>query len=370
MVLYNYFKFPLSLLGIFLLLFGISLQAHAQFAAGNFKFTELKLDIPTGIRAMQVINDSVVWVGGSNGYVGKTMDGGKTWQWMQPAEGKPDFRSLVAFSAQKAVVANAGSPAYIFITTDGGNQWKKVYANADSAVFLDGMVFKNEKEGIVYGDPMDGHFLLLKTTDGGNHWKKQSPKRSPKALSGEASFAASNSAIFNLPHSNFLWIGTGGIHSRIFFSKNFGKRWKAINVPIIQGKSSTGIFSLAFFNKNKGIGVGGDYTADTVRLNNAVLTFDGGKTWQKPIINPYGYRSCVVYFSVDTLLATGTSGTDLSKDGGHTWRPISGEGYNIIGISPSGHRKVYLAGPNGKMAQLEFSTKYKGKIGSVLKATE
>lgn len=322
------------------------------------------------IRAMSVVSDAVIWVGGSHGYVGRTTDGGNNWQWMRPGDSTLDFRSMKAFDDQRAVVANAGSPAYIFLTTDGGAHWKKVYVNKDSAIFLDGLVFRNKKEGIIYGDPLEGHFVILKTKDGGAHWKMESRRRRPKALEGEASFAASNSAIFALTGSRRLWIGSGGTTSRVFFSKNFAKRWRPVSLPIIQGKNSTGIFSLAFFNKDTGICVGGDYLADSVRLNNAMLTTDGGKTWQKPLINPYGYRSCVAYLSRDTLIATGTSGTDFSRDGGITWQSISPKGFNIVGISTTAPNVIFLAGANGRIARLEFSTKYEGKKATTPKDEE
>lgn len=343
------------------ILTGLCLGATAiplfgQSIAGKADIIVLNRHPAAGIRAMSVVSDTVIWVGGSRGYVGKTTDGGKNWQWMRPGDSTLDFRSLRAFDGQKAVVANAGSPASIFLTADGGANWKKVYTNPDSAIFLDGMVFKNGKEGLVYGDPVQGHFVILKTKDGGLHWKRQPLRRRPRADAGEASFAASNSAVFTIAGTGRVWIGSGGTNARVFFSRDFGKRWEATPVPVLRGKSSTGIFSLAFFNKDTGICVGGDYRADTVRLNNAALTTDGGKTWQKPLINPYGYRSCVAYLSRDTLLATGTSGTDFSKDGGLTWHRVSPEGYNVIGISPRDRGKVYLAGANGEVARLLFSS--------------
>lgn len=355
---------------VWLLLSGTANSLIAQPTPVKINFITLNKNTPTGIRAISVVNDSVIWVGGSHGFVGKSIDGGNSWNWMHPDNDSLDFRSLKSFDKQNAIVVNAGSPAFIFRTEDGGNHWEKVYTNRDSAIFLDGMVFKNRKEGMVYGDPMNGRFVILKTKDGGKHWKMQPLRRRPKAIQGEASFAASNSAIFSLPASSFVWIATGGSASRVFFSKNFGKRWKIFKTGMLHGKSSTGIFSLAFINKNTGVCVGGDYTADSVRLMNAVLTRNGGITWQKPIINPYGYRSCVAYLSPDTLLATGTSGTDMSFDGGLTWHPLSKKDCNIIGISPTNQRKIYLAGAHGKIVRLEFSTKYEGKNTPPLKHEE
>lgn len=336
---------PLCLLTIFI--------GNSLFAQQKIRVNVLTSGINTSIRAMSVLNDSIVWISGSNGFVGKTTDGGKIWQWMHPDNEKLDFRSLAAFDSMRAVVANAGSPATIFLTSDGGAHWQKVYVNPDTAFFFDGMVFRNKKDGIIYGDQVNGRFLILRTKDGARHWRMMPIRRRPKAEPEEASFAASNSAIFNLPGTKYLWIGTGSGASRILFSRNFGKQWKIWNTPMLQGKSSTGIFSLAFISKSRGIAVGGDYANDAVRLNNAMLTKDGGKSWEKPIINPFGYRSCIIYFSNDTLFSTGTSGTDISTDGGFTWMKLSSMGFNVLQKAPHG-KAVFLAGSHGNIARLLF----------------
>lgn len=337
-------------------------------AAGQTKLKNINIHLltkakPSSFRGMSVVNDSVIWVCGSNGYIGCSKDAGKTWDWMQipsaensayarASAGKLDFRSIMAFNSQKAVVVNVGSPAYIFLTKDGGKHWKKVYENDDKNIFLDGITFWDKKRGLVYGDPMRNQFVLLSTKDGGEHWKTIPFRHRPKAKPGEASFAASGTAIFSLP-SGYVWIGTGGSFARILFSKNYGKKWKILTPPILQGKSSTGIFSLAFWDKDHGICVGGDYSADTVRLNNAFLTNDGGKTWIKPVINPFGYRSCIIYIKAHVLIATGTSGTDISYDEGMTWEQLSTTGFHVVQKARNGYA-VYLAGSQGRIARLEI----------------
>ena len=35
----------------------------------------------TSLRGLSVVSDEVVWVSGSSGTVGKSLDGGKTWTW-------------------------------------------------------------------------------------------------------------------------------------------------------------------------------------------------------------------------------------------------------------------------------------------------
>jgi photosystem II stability/assembly factor-like uncharacterized protein len=37
----------------------------------------------TSFRGLSVVNNKTIWVSGSNGTVGKSLDGGKTWNWIQ-----------------------------------------------------------------------------------------------------------------------------------------------------------------------------------------------------------------------------------------------------------------------------------------------
>jgi photosystem II stability/assembly factor-like uncharacterized protein len=101
-----------------------------------------------------VISDDIIWVSGSNGTVGKSVDGGVTWKW-QIVKGfeKKDFRDIEAFGANTALIMAVDSPAYILKTLDGGDTWKVVYRNDSKGIFLDAMNFRNNREGIVVGDP-------------------------------------------------------------------------------------------------------------------------------------------------------------------------------------------------------------------------
>ena len=306
----------------------------------------------SSFRGLSVVDDSVLWVSGSQGTVGCSRDGGKTWKWMQIKGAEHlDFRSIKAFNSQKALIVSAGTPARIYRTTDHGLHWTKTYENEDDRFFLDGLIFWDENRGLVYGDPIDGHFVLLYTEDGGRHWQVLPAAHSPSAQPGEVSFAASGTAIFALPPAR-VWIGTGGRTARVHYADDYGKSWRVASPAFLQGKPSQGIFSLAFFNPDQGIAVGGDYQADSIRANTAFLTFDGGKTWQRPDTFPRGYRSSVVYLNAQQLIATGKSGTDFSLDGGKTWHALSDTGFYVVQRAGSGEA-VFLAGSEGRIARLK-----------------
>jgi len=321
--------------------------------AQNYKLKELTSGKNTSMRGLSIVSDSIAWVSGNNGYVGKTLNGGKTWEWTQPkGYEKLDFRTIEAFDKFKAIIVNAGSPAYILSTVDGGKSWREVYKNIDSAIFFDGMGFWNAQEGIVFGDPIKNKMQLLKTTDGGLTWQNISDKLKEEMKVGEAGFAASGTAI-RTSGDGKVWIASGGAVSRIFYSPNYGNRWKVYECPILQGESSTGPFSIAFYDSKHGIAVGGNYLKDKENSNNVLITKNGGKSWVKPVQPVSGFRSAVEYINDQLCFATGSSGTDVSTDGGKNWTNISTQNFNALRKAKKGSL-VLLTGNRGQIYQMVF----------------
>lgn len=328
------------------ILFYILLFTPFLGSAQTYELGSLTTESNTSIRGVSVVSDSVAWVSGSNGSIGRTINGGKDWKWTKPkGYEKLDFRDIEAFDDNTAVIANAGSPAYILRTTDGGKNWTESYKNLDSAVFLDGMDFWDEKNGIIFGDPVQNRMQVMVTSDGGISWKDMSATFNLQMVPNEAGFAASGTSIKTLPGGK-VWIASGGNRSSIYTSDNYGLVWKRYDCPIIQGKSTTGAFSIDFFDLNQGIVVGGDFEKDKENTNNVLLTNDGGKSWSKPSRPVFGYRSGVIWYDAKNCIATGTSGTDVSKDGGQNWYHISEESFNTVKKAKKGSL-VLLAGNKG-----------------------
>lgn len=325
--------------------------------AGGWAQAQHLVPLPSGpdtsLRGLSVVNDSVAWVSGSKGWAARSTDAGKSWQWKQVlGYEKLDFRDIEGFSAMKAIMVSAGSPAVVLRTTDGGQSWQEVHRDERPDIFLDGMDFWDDHRGLLYGDPIGGRMQLLQTRDGGQTWQDISQHIPVTLPEGEASFAASGTGIRTLGQGH-AWIATGGKVSRIFRSANFGRTWKAHHLPILQGKASTGPFSIAFFDPRRGVAAGGDYQVETLRLDNLVLTTDGGKSWRAPLRGPLGYRSAVEYLSKAVLIATGTSATDISSDGGRTWQQLSPEGFHTIRRAKVG-KWVVLTGSNGRIATVQW----------------
>lgn len=305
----------------------------------------------TSLRGLSVVSDKIIWVSGSSGQVGRSLDSGKTWQWITvPGYEKRDFRDIEAFDAKTAIIMAIAEPADILKTTDGGKTWKLVYENTTPGMFLDAMEFWNINSGIVLGDPINGRFFVARSFDGGNSWHDIPTRELPEADSGEACFASSGTNVRNLDRDEACFV-SGGLRSRIFIRDN------KIDLPLVQGSQSTGANSVAIkdYNKLKGgqhiIVVGGDFSHDTSRQKNCAITHDGGKTWISPATSPHGYRSCVEFIGKDRILCCGTSGVDISMDDGMNWQLISGTGFHVCRKAKNG-KAVFLAGSGGRIARL------------------
>ena len=304
------------------------------------------------LRGLSVVSDKVIWVSGSAGTVGRSIDGGATWTWTTvPGYEKRDFRDIEAFDENTAIIMAIAEPAQLLKTNDGGQSWRMVYQNEYPGMFLDAMDFANANTGIVVGDPIHGHFFEAQTFDGGSTWHDIPLRDLPAADSGEGCFASSGTNIRLLEHSVPCFVSGGPLRSRLFIADN------AIDLPLLQGTTSTGANSVAVkdpgkpINKMHLIVVGGDFTKDTATEKNCFLTSDGGATWIRPTTAPHGYRSCVEYIGPHSVLTCGTSGVDLSTDDGMTWQLLTKEGFHACRKAPKGHA-VFLAGSGGRIAKL------------------
>lgn len=312
----------------------------------------LKVETTASFRGLSVVDDRVVWASGTRGTVIRSTDGGGTWRVDSiPGAGTFDLRAIHAQSDQVAhVAATAGR---IWRTTDGGRTWSLKYQAADTSMFLDGIVFRSAREGMALGDPMGGRFVILVTHDGGDTWSMAPEPSRPAALEGEAAFAASGtSLIFKTDRHG--WLGTGGAASRVFRTTNGGQSWIAVPSAIPPRGGTAGVFSVAFGDAMHGVVVGGDYERPDSSTGTAALTSDGGVTWEPATRFPRGYRSGVAMRRVNAndllAVAVGTSGSDVSRDGGRTWLPLDGTALNAVQFAPSG--VAFAIGGRGRVARL------------------
>jgi photosystem II stability/assembly factor-like uncharacterized protein len=324
----------------FLLLFIVSQNIFCQ------KISICVDSIPSSFRGLSAVGNNIVWVSGSNGTVGKSIDGGKNWKWMK-VHGfeKTDFRDIEAFDKNTAVIMGVDSPAFILRTIDGGENWELVYKNDSKGMFLDAMDFWDDQKGIVIGDPVEGHFFISKTLDSGKTWKDIPVSDRPAADTGEACFAASGTNVKTFGKSGFVFV-SGGLTSHIF--KNNNKVW----LPLLQGKESAGANSIALDGNKNRVVVGGDFLQKEDTTSNCVISTDRGNSWIKPQTPPSGYRSCVEFISNKQWITCGLNGVDISNDNGMNWIKISDESFNVVRKAKKG-TAVYFAGSAGSVGKLE-----------------
>ena len=321
--------------------------------AQTYAVIELQEGQKTSLRGLSVVSDKIIWVSGSKGTIGKSINGGISWEWMQvPNNTERDFRDIEAFDENTAIIMGIAAPAIILKTTNGGKSWNTVLIDSTKGMFLDAMHFVDNLNGIVIGDPIADFPYLAITKNGGNSWEKLPNENNNKVLEGEAFFASSGSNI-QLLNNNFYKPAyayiSGGKNSRLNINHHF------FDFPIIKGKESTGANSIAFNSlKNKGIIIGGDFANDTITSNNCYLftIHNGAVEFKAPKTPPFGYKSCVIYANNNHLIACGTSGTDISLDGGMNWQHIHSKSYHVVQKAKMGNA-IFLAGGMGKIARVE-----------------
>ena len=379
-------------------------------SGGGLSIESLASGVSASLRGLDVVDDRVAWASGSEGHAGVSTDGGRSWSF-ERALGyeERDFRDVEGFSAERALLLAVGAPGLILETEDGGATWKERYRDDRAEVFLDAIecaelersdrpapVIGSGSEApavcLAFGDPIDGRFLLLRSEDSGRTWTEIV---GPEAIAGEAAFAASGTALrfagdaavgsetaaavgahahsdqsrVGTPAPDLeVALGTGGAEPpRVLRSSDLGRSWRAEAVPLAAGAPSRGVFSLVANAGAGWVAVGGDHAAENARTGTAAHRaadrsgVDGkpsqggqGSVWRPATRPPGGYRSAVERLADGRLVATGPTGTDLSDDGGATWRRITTQGFHAVRRARRGEL-VLLAGADGRIARLAMA---------------
>jgi hypothetical protein len=302
---------------------------------------------PVSLRGLSVVNDQIIWVSGSGGSVGISTDGGENWKWIQvPGYEKTDFRDIEAFNNREAVIMGITEPAVILRTSDGGKNWTTTLEDSTKTVFLDAMDFSGD-EAILVGDPDKGKIFFARSSDQGNTWIK-SPPGLELTAKGEAFFAASGTNVRLIPGAGFALV-SGGKKSCLYLS--------SCSYPLLlnQGTETSGANSIAINpeDPNQAFITGGDFSNDTARYGNSLRIQFHPFIQTPPLIPPHGYRSCVEYLNDKQMICCGTTGVDFSSDGGINWKLISAKSFHVCRKSKTS-KSVFLAGPGGSIARLEF----------------
>lgn len=312
-----------------LLVLLISISIRAQ-DGPDIEF-ELEFKLPgTSVRAIEVTKSNTLWFAGNQGRYGRIVNGQLDLDSISHQGKYPQFRSI-AFNGTHVFLLSIEAPALLYKIDPGkplGN-YELVYKESHPKVFYDSMTFLDSKNGIAMGDPTEDCLSVIKTYNGGNTWTKMSCDDLPKIINGEAAFAASNTNVTSF--TSKVWMVTGGTKARVFASSDKGNTWQVYDTPMIQGGKMTGIFSVAFFDDQKGIIMGGDWENKKDNEASKAITNNGGTTWEIIAKNQLpGYISCVKYVPQGQgkeIMAVSTEGIFYSKDQAKNWYKISDKGY-------------------------------------------
>ncbi|PRY24771.1 WD40/YVTN/BNR-like repeat-containing protein [Pseudosporangium ferrugineum] len=323
-------------------------------------------------RGLAPVSDKVAWVAGSGGTILRTVDGARSWQRIDPpGTAELQFRDIEAFDARHAVALTIGEgdQSRLYATGDGGATWTETFRNADPAAFYDCVTFLDRRHGLALSDPVAGKFRILATSDGGRTWHVQPTTGMPDALPGEFAFAASGTCLVSagplsagsvsagsvsagsVSAGHHAWFATGGAdRARIFATADGGRTWHATDTGIPSGPSA-GIYSLAFRDPRHGLAVGGDYATPETAPDAAATTHDGGHTWTPSRSEPGEYRSGATWLSTTSALAVGPTGSDISLDGGRSWKEFDSGSFDAVRCVRGA---CWASGEQGRVAKLTW----------------
>jgi photosystem II stability/assembly factor-like uncharacterized protein len=310
-------------------------------------------------RGLSPVSSKVVWISGTGATVLRTTNGGSSWTNVSPAltgENVTDFqfRDIQAWSAKSAVILSIGegNASRIYLTKDGGKNWEKTFVNEEAAAFYDCLAFEDEKHGLAISDPVNGKFRLIETWNDGKSWKVVDPEGIPAAISGESGFAASGTCVEAA--AGRWYLASGGVDPGRVYRSNDGHHWKVSNSSIAGG-AAAGVFSVRFRDEKHGIALGGDYEKPTGNADNAAWSKDGGNSWIKAESFPGGYRSGASWVPGrdKVAVAVGTSGSDITFDGGKNWRGFDNGTFDAVECVSKD--VCWASGSSGRVARLDLS---------------
>ena len=145
-----------------------------RMAAGGDTWQPLGNGLPdtVEVRSIVIQRDAPqnVLVGTQDGPY-RSRDAGDSWEKLPLPDGSHVVWSIQPHPTDPDTLFVGTQGTDIFRSRDGGASWRIVHEDARAGAFLDAAAFDGG-HGVVFGDAIDGRFVLLETTDGGATWKK------------------------------------------------------------------------------------------------------------------------------------------------------------------------------------------------------
>lgn len=279
-----------------------------------------------------------VWIGGNNGYLVYTNDGGNKWQEVNL---NIDAPVTDIFFRDKEGYLLAGNS--LFRSDDEGTRWIRAHTfsmKANTTPVLYSVTFSSPKKGCIVGvytrkGKVIDNFIKC-TTDSGETWPTRDVPGQEELL-----------------HLDFVdeqhgWaVGVGGI---VLGTNDGGGTWQRLSSP-----TKATLFHVKFISPLRGWVVG----------NGAVIfyTSDGGKKWQ-PVNAPVRIgKKSIRLLSINFLKdgrgwIVGSNGTILyTKDDGASWElQLSGTTHDLYALSIDSQDKkhVWVIGGGGTILKYKL----------------
>ncbi len=238
------------------------------------------------------------WVGGDNGFLGHTDDGGRTW--VRQSVATTDAINDIYFRDKEDGFLIAGNT--IFVTRDNGTRWSEsrrfLPTEFDGAtVELYSVRFSSKKKGWVVGSISKGDrvidSILVFTDNEGETWQSQ---RAP-----------TRSELIHIDFDNDRRGWIVGAEGTILNTVDGGQTWNRQT----SGTTVT-LFHTEFRNDKRGWAVG--------ERGTILRTTDGGITWAPVTVGIRSTLLSVEFVNDDEGWAVGRAGTILrSDDAGVSW---------------------------------------------------
>ncbi|WP_263419040.1 beta propeller repeat protein [Terriglobus albidus] len=341
-------------------------------ATASAQFTLQQSNSTASFRGIYAVSDSLAWASGTNGTVLRTVDAGEHWLACAVPLGaeKLDFRGIQAFDDKTAIVMSSGKgdASRIYKTGDGCKHWKLAITNTEPEGFWDALHSDSSDHVWVMGDSINGKSVMLEIRALDDAEPELEMSLSNREVDrGISSFAASNSTLLILKNDvhepgwkySRWWAGDTPEHAYVYRLRQESNAMcrpcqeftDKVEVPMAQGVSTAGIFSLAFRPEKTLVAIGGDYKAPESPIRTAAWSSDYGKTWTLSTKPPHGYRSSVAWSNrLQAFLTVGPNGTDISYDNGRTWQSVGADpersnDWNALSLP-------FVVGPKGRIGRL------------------
>jgi photosystem II stability/assembly factor-like uncharacterized protein len=272
------------------------------FQTANANWTKQNSGTLAWLRTVFFVNEEIGWIGGSNGTLLTTKDGGFSWK--QAEKFTSDSIRQVYFTDEKngwllcerdIYSLGANSPSYLLKTSDGGTGWEKIEFSNGNRTRIAKIFFSENGLGFAVGE--SGAIFILQ--DDGKTWKKQpSPIR---YLLLDGGFTDKR---------NGVMVGAGG---NIFFTEDAGISWNQAN---IFGKPNIKFNSVFFVNKTAGWTTGNE--------GKIFQSVSGGKNWREQKSGVSVNLNDIFFKDTSEGWAIGDEGTILyTTTGGNIWKKDS-----------------------------------------------